>query len=152
MLAHREYRETHTTTALDGFATANSAEGNTAYQPDAAYQQETVDSIANLDSSTTHDWESIATLTSTVATLTTKLSATNAKLIKALVETTKLTSTIGKLRRTTPKPCGSGRHYCWSCGYVCAHSSWECPNPKDGHKKYSNAADTKGGSTCNKPS
>ena len=138
MLAHREYRETHTTTALDGFATANSAEGNTAYQPDAAYQQETVDSIANLDSSTTHDWESIATLTSTVATLTTKLAATNAKLIKALVETTNPTTTVGKLRYTKPKPRGGGskipnQNYFWYCGYVCAHNSWDLLTQNYGH-------------------
>ena len=68
------------------------------------------------------------------------------------METTSLTSTVGKLRRTTPKPRGGGRHYCWSCGYVSAHSSWEFPNPKDGHDKYAKAADTKGGSTRNKPS
>ena len=75
----------------------------------------------------------------------------NAKLIKALVETTKLTATVGKFRRTTPKPRGGGQHYCWSCGYVSTHTSWECPNPKDSHNKYVKVANTKGGSTRNKP-
>ena len=156
-MAHREFRETRTTTAGGGFTAANSADSLSSYQPNVAYHKETVDAISNLASATTHDRESVATLTATVATLTTKLSANNAKLIKALVETTKLTATVGKLRRTTPKPCGGSasnpnRQYCWSCGYVSAHSSWECPNPKDSHGKYAKAADTNGGSTCNNPS
>ena len=75
----------------------------------------------------------------------------NAKLIKALVETTKLTATVSKFRRTTPKPRGGGQHYYWSCGYVSTHRSWECPNPKDSHNKYVKVANTKGGSTRNKP-
>ena len=126
-------------------------------QPKATYQQETVDTIANLASATAHDCESVATLTTTIVTLTTEISATNSKLIQALAETTKLTDTVRELRRTTTKPRGGGasnpnRHYCWSCGYVSSHISWECPNPKDGHNKYAKAADTKGGSTRNKPS
>ena len=60
--------------------------------------------MTNLASATAHDRKS-------VATLTTELSTTNAKLIKALVETTKLTATAGDLRRMTPKPFGGRRHY-----------------------------------------
>ena len=122
-LAHREFCETRTTTASSGFAAANSAEILSSYQPNASYQQETVKSIAILASPTTHNRESVATLTATVATLATELATTNAKLIKALVETTNLTATVGELRRTTPKPRGIGRHYFWSCVYVSAHSS-----------------------------
>ena len=150
--AHREFRETCTTTAGSGFSATNSAESLSSYHPNAAYQQDMVKAIANLSSATTHDCESVATLTATVSTLTTDLATTNAKLIKALVETTKLTATVGKLRRTTAKPRRSGQHYCWSCGYVSSHSIWECPNPKDGQDKYAKSADTKGGSTRNKPS
>ena len=151
-LPHREFRKTRTTTAGAGFAASNSADSFSSYQPNAAYQQETVYAIANLASATAHNREYVATLNATVATLTTKLADTNAKLIKALVETIDVTSTIGKLRRTTTKPCGSGRHYCWSCGYISAHCSWECPNPKDGHDKYAKSADTNGNSTRNNPS
>ena len=126
-------------------------------QPKATYQQETVDTIANLASATAHDCESVATLTTTIVTLTTEISATNSKLIQALAETTKLTDTVRELRRTTTKPRGGGasnpnRHYCWSCGYVSSHISWECPNPKDSRKKYVKAANTKGDSIRNKPS
>ena len=124
-LDHCEFFETRTTTAGNGFATANSAEILPSYYTNAAYQQEKVEAIANLASATAHNYESFTTLIATAATLTTKLATTNAKLINALVETTNLTDTVGELRRTTPKPCGSGQHYCWSCGYVCAHISWE---------------------------
>ena len=150
-MAHHKFRETRTTTAGSGFAAANSAESLSSYQPNAAYQQETVEAIANLASATDHDSESVVTLTATIATLTTDIATTNAKLIKALVETTKLTATFGELRHTTTKPRVSGQHYCWSCGYVCAHSSWEFPNPKDDQNRYAKASNTKGGSTRNKP-
>ena len=123
-LDHCEFRETCTTTSCSGFSAANSAKSLSSYQTNSAYQQETVESIANLASATAHDCEFVATLTSTVATLTTELATTNAKLIQALVETTKLTATIGELPCTMPKPRGSGRHYCWSCGYISAHISW----------------------------
>ena len=150
-MAHCKFRETCTTTACSGFAAANSAKSFSSYHPNVTYQQETVEAISNLASANAHNRESIATLTATVATITTDLATTNTKLIKTLVETTKLTATVVKLRRTTPKLCVSGRNYFWSCGYVCAHSSWECPNPKDVHDKYSKSANTKGGSTRNKP-
>ena len=151
-MAHREFCETRTATAGSGFAAANSANSLSSYQPNTAYQQETVKTIANIASTTAHDRESVATLTATVATLTTEITATNTKLIKSLMETTKLTATVGKLRHTMPKPRGSGQHYCWYCGYVYTHISWESPNPKEGHEKHAKADDTKGGSTRNKPS
>ena len=102
-LAHRKFRETCTTTAGGGFATTNSADIFSSHHTNTAYQQNTVNAIANLSSTTAHNSESITTLTATVATLTTELASTNAKLIRALVETTKLTSTLGELRCTTPK-------------------------------------------------
>ena len=126
-LAHCEFRETRTTTAGGGFASANSADIHSYYHPNDAYQQETVDAIANIASAnaTAYDHEYVYTLNATVVTLTTELAATNAKLIKALVETTKLTATVGELCHTTNKTRGGGRHYCWSCGYIYSRISWE---------------------------
>ena len=106
-LVHRKFCETRTTTAGSGFAAANSAEILLSYQPNAAYQQETIEAIANLTSAISLYRESVTTLTAIVATLATKLATTNAKLIKALVETTKLKATVGELRPTMTKPCGS---------------------------------------------
>ena len=110
-LAHREFCETHTTTASSGFSAAKSAKSLLSYQPNAVYRQETAEAISNLVSATSHYHKSVATLTATVATLSTKLATTNSKLIKAFVETTNLTATVGYLRRMTPKPRGSGRYY-----------------------------------------
>ena len=110
-LAHSEFLETRTTTNSVVFVAANSADSLSPHQPSATYQQETVNAITNLSSSTSHNRDSVTTLTSTVADLTTELSTTNAKLIKALVKTTKLTVTVGKLRLTTPKPHVRGQHY-----------------------------------------
>ena len=44
-----------------------------------------VEAITNLASATSHDCESVVTLTSTVTTLATELATTNAKLSKDLV-------------------------------------------------------------------
>ena len=107
-LANREFHETSTTTAGGGFTAANSAESLSCHYPNAAYQQKTVNAITNIASPTAHDCESVATLIATVATLTPELAATNAKLIKAWVETSKLTATTGELRCTTPTPHGGG--------------------------------------------
>ena len=110
-MAHHEFRETCTTTNGGRFAASNSADRLSCYQPNAAYHQETVNAIDIIASATAHDCNSVATLTATVAALTTELAATNTKLIKALVETTKLTSTVGKLHRMTLKPRGGVRQY-----------------------------------------
>ena len=151
-LAHWKFRETCPTTSGGGFYAANSADSLSSHYRNAAYQQETVDTITNLASTTAYDRESSATLTATVVTLTIDLDATSAKLIKALVKTTKITVTVEKLRLTTPKPHVGGQHYWWSCSCVSAHSSWECPNSKDDHGKYAKSAETKGGSNQSKPS
>ena len=122
-MAHREFCKTCTTTACGAFAAANSADSLSSNQPNSAYQQETIDAIANIASATAHNRECVATLTVTVITLITKLASTNAKLIQALVKTTKLVATVGELRHTTPKTRYGGQHYFWSCGYVSTQSS-----------------------------
>lgn len=150
-LAHREFRETKQTSASAGYQSANSARNHAS--DNAIYQQETVDAIANLATATAHDRAAVASLTSTISKLTTELTATNAQLVTALMAVTKLTTTVAELRRKTPTnvPRTGPRHYCWTCGHRCLHNSWDCPNPKEGHNKYAKAADTKGGSTHNKP-
>ena len=102
--------ETRTTKANGKFAAANPTKSLSSHNPNVAHQQNTVDAISNIASTTAHDSESVASLTATVAILTTNFAATNAKLIKALVETTKLTNTVGELHHTTPKPRGGSQH------------------------------------------
>ena len=96
-MAYCKFRDTCTTTAGGRFAATNSADNLSCHQPNTAYQQETVNAIANIASATAHYCKSIATLTTNVTNLTTDLDSTKAKLIKALVETAKLTATVSEL-------------------------------------------------------
>jgi hypothetical protein len=134
--AHREFRDTKTTTTGAGYGSAN-----------AAYQQETVDAIANLATATAHDRATVATLSATVSKLTSELASANAKLITALSAVAALTSA-SKAPPDTPR--AANRHYCWSCGFKCEHPSFRCPNPKTGHDNFAKSSDTRKGSQTNK--
>lgn len=139
--AHREFRDTKTTTTGASYGSAN-----------AAYQQETVDAIANLATATAHDRATVATLSATVSKLTSDLATANAKLITALATVTTLTSANSEHHRKqhNPTPRSGARHYCWSCGFKCEHPSFRCTNPKPGHDNFAKASETKGGSQVNK--
>ena len=79
--AYQEWRESLVTTASAGFQSSNHT-----------YQQDTVDAIANLATATASDRASVAALTATNSTLYAEIATTNAKLVTALQEITKLTS------------------------------------------------------------
>ena len=72
---HQEWRELQVTTSGAGFQLANNL-----YQQDL-YQQETVDDIANLATATASDRTSVAAITATNTTLTTKLLRTTQNLL-----------------------------------------------------------------------
>jgi hypothetical protein len=140
--AHREFRDTRTTTTGAGYGSANAA----------SYQQETVDAIANLATATAHDRATVATLSSTISKLTLELATANTKLITALATVTTLTNANSEHIRKQPNatPRTGARHYCWSCGFKCEHPSFRCTEQKPGHDTFAKAADTRNGSQANK--
>jgi hypothetical protein len=141
-LSHRELRDTRATAAGAGYQAANSVTqfGN------SAYQQETIDALANLATATVHDRETFATLTATNSALTAELTSVNRKLVTALTEVAKLKAKLGGTEVVLER-----KHYCHTCGYRCTHPSHECTNPKPGHKNLAKRSDIMGGSTKNKP-
>jgi hypothetical protein len=119
-------------------------------------QQETIEAIANLATATAEDRRAVANLTGTNATLIKELATTDGKLITALTLVTTLTKQNTDLRAGSSHRIPDNRtpdckHYCWTCGYRCEHSSWLCPNPATGHKTCAKAADTMNRSIKNKP-
>jgi hypothetical protein len=119
-------------------------------------QHETIEAITNLATATAEDCKAVANLTETNATITKELSAVNGKLIASLTLVNTLTKQLaearaGNLPRTNPPGTYERKHYCWTCGYRCEHSSWYCTTPAAGHQTRAKAADTMNGSTKNKP-
>jgi hypothetical protein len=148
-LAYQEYNE-----SLD---IAPSAAG---FHAQAAVDQtdETIAAIANLATATAEDRTAVARLTATNATLTKELATSNGKLITALTLVNSLSKQVSDLknsgtpRNPNPNATPNARiHYCWTCGYLCEHSSWKCPCPATGHQTRATKADPKNGSTKNKP-
>jgi hypothetical protein len=146
-VAYQEYSETlDINPAASGF-----------HAEEATDQQETINAIANLATATAEDRKAVANLTSTNAILTKELATSNGKLVTALTLVTSLTKQLADSRSgTSTRPTGSRpnerKHYCWTCGYRCEHSSWYCPTPATGHQTRAKAADTMNGSDKNKPS
>jgi hypothetical protein len=127
-------------------------------------QHETIEAIANLATATAEDRKAVANLTETNATLTKDLAAANGKLISTLTLVTTLTKQLAEARTGNngnngnshrPTPAGTNeytrKHYCWTCGYRCDHSSWYCTTPATGHQTRAKASDTMNDSTKNKP-
>ena len=145
--AHQDWRESQATTTGANFHSANHV-----------YQQDTVDAIANLATATASDRASVAALTATNGTLSTDLAACNAKLVLALQEITKLTTTAADLRRRQPGTSGNRPdtsnlppgHYCFTHGFRSKHASHKCENPGPNHERNATKADTKGGSSANR--
>jgi hypothetical protein len=120
------------------------------------HRESTIDALANLATATAEDRRAVANLTGTNATLTKELATSNTKLISALTLVNTLTKQIADLRassnsRSPTNGPSERKHYCWTCGYRCEHSSWYCPTPGAGHQTRAKAADTMNGSTKNKP-
>ena len=115
-------------------------------------QTETANAISELAAATAADYANMVSLTATVQTLTTQLASTNAQLVAALAaNATRLGNGAGhRGRERTPNPYAKGKHYCWTCGFDCDHSSTNCPSKAAGHIDHVHRHNTKNGSQANK--
>ena len=145
--AHQEWRESHATTAGVQFGANNMEDTTTA----------TANAISELSAATAADKATMVSLTATVQTLTTQLAAvhsqlasTQAQLIAALANKSGGGNYARGTRDKKPNPYGPNRHYCYTCGFDCDHSSADHPNKPPGHKNNVNRHNTKGGSQANK--
>ena len=155
--AHQQLRKLQATTAGAGYHASNHVDQHAANH---VYQQETVDAISNLATTTASDPVLVATLTATNRTLAAALTLSNSKLVTALQDVARLTGTISELfwkignpnPATAPEVGWSKRHYYWTCGYTYKHSSRDFPSPATGHIKGVTKSKRLGGSTKNQPS
>ena len=118
------------------------------------FEDETIAAIANLATATAADRATTAQLTATNAQLTTELKRTQDKLVEALERLERFSKQITKQplkqRDTNTVTRPLDRHYCWTHGYLCEHTSGRCPDPKQGHCKFATARKPLNGSKINK--
>ena len=123
-----------------------------AFNSTAYHQSDTVEALANLETATAADRATVATLTDTIAQISSELASAQAKLISSLLDNQKLikllserggnwnTSGGGSDGKTSgggaTRPWdGPSIHYCHTYGYKCPHPSFKCPKPTAGHIK-----------------
>ena len=151
--AYNDWKTTQRNTARTRSHTANAAVIN------QAFEEETIQAIANLATATAADRATTARLTATNSNLTAELKATQEKLVAALEKIAILSSTSNQAYRSPlaqiqpnanvdKRPLD--RHYCWTHGYLCEHTSGRCPAPAEGHVKFATARKPNGGSTAKK--
>ena len=145
--AHQEWRETQATTAAAQFGANNMVDTAAA----------TANAISDLSVATAADKATMVSLTAAVQTLTAELAtahgqlaSTQAQLIAALSNKSSGGGSGRGGRDRKPNPYGPNRHYCYTCGFDCDHSSANHPNKPPGHKDNVNRFNTKGGSQANK--
>ena len=153
-LAHLEWRESQTNTAGNTYGANNmEARADTANAiNNMEAQVDTANAINALASATASDRDTMVSLSSSVATLTAQLATTQAQLAasqKALAKAL-ASNTPGNYSGKPKSPYGPNRHYCWTCGFDCDHSSSDCPNKAANHIDHVNWRNTKGGSQANK--
>ena len=141
--AYNDWRDAQKTTAGNRYATANAAPVH------RAFEEETIAAIANLANATAADRAATAHLTATNARLTEELKAAQNKLVAALEKIASLTQgsrapLADVSNRVDNRP--PDRHYCWTHGYCCKHTSQRCPSPNDGHVRNATARKPQGGS------
>ena len=154
--AHREWKANLKLTTGTHFPRAN------AVIPPAlpAATNETVEALANLATATAADRATVATLTDTIAQLSSELASAQAKLISSLLDNQKLLSRLsnkgGPRNPSGGEPSGGASiglwdgpciHYCHTCGYKCPHPSFKCPVPTASHIKNATKKDIRGGKT-----
>ena len=93
---HQELRELQATTAGAGYHSDNHVDHQATIR---VYLQENVGTISNLATTTSSQRMSVATLISTNISLAAALMLSNSKLVAALQDVARLTSTISELRR-----------------------------------------------------
>ena len=126
------------------------------------HHADTVDALANLATATAADRATVATLTDTIAQLSSELASAQAKILsylldnhrflKRLLERGGSWNTSGGV--TDIKTSGGGAtgpwdgpriHYCHTHGHKCPHPSFKCPEPATGHIKNATKRDIRGG-------
>ena len=138
-LAHQEWRESQTQTAGNTYGAVNNLE---------AHATSTANAINALADATAADKATIVALSTAVQTLTTQLATCQAQLAASRAGTA-----TGKKWEKPKSPYGPNRHYCWTCGFDCDHSSPNCPTKATGHIDHIdhiNWRNTKGGNQVNK--
>ena len=157
--AHREWRANLRLTAGQHFPRANGVDPTSVQN----HQAETVDALANLATATAADRATVATLTDTIAQLSSESASAQAKLISSLLDNQRILKrlsdkggswnisvgvTDGKTSRGgAAKPWDVPRiHYCHTHGHKCPHPRFKCPEPNTGHIKNATKKDTRGGS------
>ena len=135
--AHREWRANLRFTAGQHFPRANAVDATRVQK----HQSETVDALANLATATAADRATVATLTDTIAQLSSELASAQAKLISSLLDNQrrlKRLSDRGGIGNTSGGGAagpwdGPSIHYCHNNGHKCPHPSFKCPDPTTGH-------------------
>ena len=145
-------------------ASYGDAHNSTAHPDNGYLQQDGVDTIANIATSTESDCAAIEQLMFMVKRLMAELVTVNAKLVTALH--IKRDSQGGRGGRDRGRGRGAGDpaqigavattgdeeqdpeppiHYCWTCGTGCRHNSAKCPAPSTGHIYTATKRDMQGG-------
>ena len=110
------------------------------------HQADTVDALANLATVTAADRATVATLTDTIAQLSSELASAQAKLISSLFDNQRLLKRLSEKGGswntsggvTYGKISGGGAagpwdgpiiHYCHTHKHRCPHPSFQCPEP-----------------------
>ena len=132
------------------------------FNPTADHKSNTVEALANLATATSADQVTVATLTDTIAHLSSELASSQAKLILSLLDNQKLlkiiserggnrnTSRVGADRKisgggATGPWYGPSIHYCHNHVHKCPPPSFKCPKPATGHIKNDTKKDIRGG-------
>ena len=156
--AHREWKANLKLTTGQHFPWANAVNSVSFEDSNIEY----VEAIANLATATAADRATVATLTDTIAQLSSELASAQAKLISSLLDNQKLLNrlsnkrgsrnTSGGVEASTSRGGeklgpwdGACIHYCHTCRYKCPHPSFNCPCPGSGHIKNATKKDIRGG-------
>ena len=146
--AHREWRANLCLTAGQHVPRANAVDATSVQN----HQVETVDALANLATAKAADRATVATLTDTIAQLSSELASAQAKLISSLLDNQRLLKRLshrGGSRNTSGGGIdgktsrggaagpwdGPSIHYCHTHGNKCPHPSFKCPELTTGHIK-----------------
>jgi hypothetical protein len=142
--AHREFRLTNQTAHQSGFHSANMM----IEQGRDDSMQETVDALAQLETTTASDRRTVATLTTTNAKLANQLEAAHALIAQLKNEIATLKNKIKPAwQGQRPAKTTNNNSYCWSHGYQVAksHTIATCNMKKNGHQDAATKIDTMGG-------
>ena len=146
-MAHQEIRESQQTSQGTGCHSANNATVEDLHQE---IQQETVDAITNLATTTTANRATVKTLMATNIRLSKDTIAVNQKLVKRMEEnkTLQAKSTGGGRGGDRELQKIKGPFYCFCCGSGMWHRSRTCCSKKPGHKDDATKDNKMGGSTA----